>query len=327
MYGMKYKGKEEEEKDTSRAEAFLLGNSPDLLDAPLLYAGSFGWPVFPLQGLDGTGDAMKQPLPGSRGFKDATSDIEEVAQAFKKSRGRYGVGVATGEPLGLWVLDIDGEPGAEALAVLTSKLGKLPETVTAKTGGGGWHLFFKMPEDRTIRNSSSKVAEKIDVRGTGGYVVLPPSPHPSGNFYGWMPKKAPGEIEPATAPLWLLDLVSPPEPLFSSYQMETPKPAENRKWNVRPPSGYVDTDSEDWPAHAAAVFNRQIRGILEAQVGQRNDTLYRASFVLGRLIKTGSLADVPVRAALAVAARIVGLGREESDKTINSGILAGQVTP
>ena len=62
----------------------------------------------------------------------------------------------------------------------------------------GYHLFFKMPEDGSdIRNSAGKVAKGIDVRGTGGYVVLPPSPHPEGEAYRWQDGRGPNDDLPS----------------------------------------------------------------------------------------------------------------------------------
>ena len=36
-----------------------------------------------------------------------------------------------------------------------------------------------------VRNSAGRIAAGIDVRGEGGYVLAPPSVHPSGRRYCW----------------------------------------------------------------------------------------------------------------------------------------------
>ena len=59
---------------------------------------------------------------------------------------------------------------------------------------------FKMP-NTPVRNSASKIAPGIDVRGDGGYVLAPPSIHPSGRAYAWSVDSA-NAIVPA--PDWLL---------------------------------------------------------------------------------------------------------------------------
>ena len=52
-----------------------------------------------------------------------------------------------------------------------------------------------------MRNSAGKVAPGIDVRGDGGYVLAPPSIHPSGKRYEW---SVDCTSTFAPAPEWLL---------------------------------------------------------------------------------------------------------------------------
>jgi replicative DNA helicase len=78
--------------------------------------------------------------------------------------------------------------------------------VAAKTGNGV-HVYFKMPGGADVRNSAGKVGQGIDVRGTGGYVVIPPSPHPDGGVYEWIKGREPTECPIAYAPTWLLERV------------------------------------------------------------------------------------------------------------------------
>jgi hypothetical protein len=49
----------------------------------------------------------------------------------------------------------------------------LPETYTVETAGGGRHAYLQYVEG--VRNSESRLAEDVDVRGEGGYVIVPPS--------------------------------------------------------------------------------------------------------------------------------------------------------
>lgn len=311
--------------------------SATLADAPERFA-SMGWPVFPLGGHTVAGDPMKQPLRGSRGFKDATTDLDEVSRLWARSRGRYGIGLATGEDLGLWVLDIDMgtdkdgrvKAGDESISDLTARHGRLPDTVTAKTGGGGWHLYFRMPTDRPVRNSSSKVGKDLDVRGTGGYVVLPPSPHPSGSLYQWLPNRAPGEIEPATAPEWLLELASPLDselPLETSTATDPEGPSGRVSVVSGRPGGRsqpVDVSREDWPAHAVNVFRKYLGEVLGAEVGSRRRTLGHASLIAGRLVATGALNETKAAEALRIAGEATGLDPEEVAAQIRSGIRTGK---
>lgn len=99
---------------------------------------------------------------------------------------------------GLVILDVDD----------TSALIELPafDTVCSETGGGGYHYFFKA--DREFSNSPGNLPHGIDVRGSNGYVVLPPSKHYSGRKYEWEVSSNPLDegVEIQPIPKWL-DLI------------------------------------------------------------------------------------------------------------------------
>ena len=67
----------------------------------------------------------------------------------------------------------------------------------------GRHIFFKC-ENGAIRNSAGTIAPGLDVRADGGYVVLPPSIHPSGRPYVWSVDSGDHFAE---APAWLSNLL------------------------------------------------------------------------------------------------------------------------
>jgi hypothetical protein len=89
---------------------------------------------------------------------------------------------------------------------LETAYGELPETVESLTARGR-HVWFRMPPDAGVRNSASRIARGIDVRGTGGYVLAPPSVHPSGRKYAWSVDSASAF---AAAPPWLLQRIATP---------------------------------------------------------------------------------------------------------------------
>ena len=60
-----------------------------------------------------------------------------------------------------------------------------------------------MPEGDDIRCSASKLAQHVDVRANGGYVILPPSCRADGFTYRW---DATNE-KPTIVPDWLVDLL------------------------------------------------------------------------------------------------------------------------
>lgn len=115
-------------------------------------------------------------------------------------------GVATGPVSGVFALDVDGEAGRVSLATLEMQYGALPVTLTSITGrdDGGEHRWWRYPAGRTVRNSAGKLGVGLDVRAAGGYVIVPPSVHPSGKPYSFDDENAPI----SDAPEWLLELAA-----------------------------------------------------------------------------------------------------------------------
>lgn len=177
---------------------------------------AWGHRVFPLQG--------KRPYPGSAGYKDATSDPAIAEQLFAGKSG-CNVGWATGQ--GVLCIDVDGDRGIESLRKLECDNAPLPETWTVVTGGGGLHIFFRIPEDHPVSCSQSVLGPKIDVRADGGYVVAAGSTHPeTGKEYDW--EVGPGDAPLADAPDWLLRLLrrkNAPEPLAQGEECEEEAPS------------------------------------------------------------------------------------------------------
>jgi hypothetical protein len=163
-----------------------------LYDAALDYQGR-KLPIFPLQ------PRGKEPAC-ARGCLDATADIERIRGWWGQIK-NLNIGMATGGSSGLFVVDVDAEDGRKSLAELEEKHGKLPATVSVITGrdGCGEHLYFKL-NGHAVRNSAGLIGRGLDVRGDGGYVLLPPSVHPSGRVYVWNVDSA---DDFAAAPDWL----------------------------------------------------------------------------------------------------------------------------
>ena len=146
-------------------------------------------PVFPCE------PGGKRPLTYN-GFWDASADPRRVAAWWRRWPGAN-LGVPTGERSGLLVLDVDpGAGGPESLAALERAHGPLPRTATARTGGGGMHVFFEYPAGEEVRNSAGKLGPGLDVRGEGGYVVVPPSR--TLGAYEWLDRT------PVAGAFWLL---------------------------------------------------------------------------------------------------------------------------
>lgn len=133
---------------------------------------SAGLHVFPVE------PGGKRPI-NSEGFKEATTDLGKLAAWWSAVPGAN-VGMAL-DPSGLCVLDVDvgmakdGTPkrGMESLQALVQEFGPLPETLVARTGSGGLHLFFSVPPGVQI-NRRIGIRPGLDLL-VNGYVIVAPS--------------------------------------------------------------------------------------------------------------------------------------------------------
>jgi hypothetical protein len=121
--------------------------------------------------------------------------------------------MGTGEASGIVAIDVDGVEGRSSLANLERQGLSLPATLTVTTGrtDGGEHRYYRPPSEVDIHNDQSgKIGPHIDVRGTGGFVVCPPSVHASGKQYRFIDPSMPV----ADLPGWVIErlTVRPPMP-------------------------------------------------------------------------------------------------------------------
>ena len=95
----------------------------------------------------------------------------------------YNIGAVHGQAPGTVVLDWDGDDGRDSRRQLERELGTLPVTPTIITGSGGEHQVFRHPGRHIPTNKGLRPG--FDVRGDGGFSVLPPSRHYLGRTYEW----------------------------------------------------------------------------------------------------------------------------------------------
>lgn len=164
-------------------------NNENLLKEAISYLEK-GFSVIPICG--------KRPVIQSwREFQSRRPSKEEITQWFFDNNNITGIAVITGEISGIAILDIEKDAD-------WSKLKSIPETPTAISGGGGKHYYFKYPKDRKIASENlRKINIEGDFKADGGYVVLPPSRHESGNQYEWLINLA--EKDFAKIPEWLIE--------------------------------------------------------------------------------------------------------------------------
>ena len=106
------------------------------------------------------------PSTLANGANSATTNASVIREWWRRWPDAN-VGVAVGPRSGLLALDIDPRNGGDdTFAELVSDLGPLPDTVEAKTGGGGRHLLFKRPGGEV----KGKLGAGVDVLGSDGTV-------------------------------------------------------------------------------------------------------------------------------------------------------------
>ncbi len=145
-----------------------------LADAAHYYA-TRNIPIFPLQ------PGTKIPLPHSRGFKDATTNTDQIREWWERTP-QANIGAPTGH---LWdVIDIDTTPinGWWSLAGEPDTFNTITTDAIGKTltPSGGAHILVPP----SGRGNSTALLPGVDYRGVGGYVVLPPS-RTGTNLYRW----------------------------------------------------------------------------------------------------------------------------------------------
>ena len=175
-------------------------------DAALVYH-AHGWHPVALSPLQGAvcacpkGAACRRPgkHPWISNWTEPAS--RKVVESWFTARPGAGVGVLTGH--GFWVLDVDGAEGVASLAALETEHGALPPSLRVRTGSGGWHYYFRLPEGQRLP-SRTRFAPGLDTRAQGGQIVAPPSRHASGERYQVF------LLAPLLdAPPWLLARVDP----------------------------------------------------------------------------------------------------------------------
>lgn len=154
-------------------------------------------------------------IPGTPLVKwrdEATTDSTQISKWWARWP-KAGIGLPTGQELApgrfLVVLDVDehdpAASGREALAELEEANGKLPEGPLVLTAGGGLHHYFVSEVAHT--NARGSLPAGIDVRGEGGYVVVPPSSHKSGGRHEWDGDLELGVVRIPEAPSWLDEIL------------------------------------------------------------------------------------------------------------------------
>jgi Bifunctional DNA primase/polymerase, N-terminal len=280
-----------------------------LTAAALAYADT-AWPVFPCR-------------PGSKtpctihGCKDATVDPATITRWWTRWVPGANVAIATGAVSGLVVVDLDCKDDVDGFATwcqLMSTLGApWAPTRTVITPTGGFHWYYRHPGDGVlVRNSASELGSGIDVRGDGGFVLVPPSRNGVGGY------ELDQNLPVAPLPTQLLELVARSEP---EPEPELAPIVKLRRRLARPtPTGGV--------GYTRAALEGEVQNVIDAAAGTRNPTLNRAAYKLGGL---DGLDNDEIEHALLATADVTGLVDDDGEAaclaTIRSGLRAGRTKP
>jgi hypothetical protein len=153
----------------------------------------------------------REKEPAIRGWKQAaTTDTTQLVRWFDEFP-ESNWGLVTGPIPAIFVLDVDGIKGLNSFFELCGRDLRQVELACATLGvktPRGSHLYFQHPAEMRICNSAGRLAAGCDIRSGGGFVLCPPSIHPSGEPYRWLGGAE--DMRIASAPAWLLERIAIP---------------------------------------------------------------------------------------------------------------------
>lgn len=314
-----------------------------ILEAALTYAAS-GIPVFPCDPSRRKGRG-KRPLvrgestPGARdgGFHRASADPAQVRDWWARWPNAL-IGMPTGARSGITAVDLD--PGAatademlEALSVAYGIENADPDTgemlspLLVRTQAAGLHLWFAAePSDRNRADifrfdqaapAALRDGGKVDIRGEGGYIIIPPSCMADGKMYAW---DGPGIEKFSALPVMPLAL----------RQAMFAHPEQDR--SPRRAVAYAPQSSDAAARrYALAALDGEARRLAAVRSGGRNDALNVAAVKLAGYAASRLLSEAMIVAALEDASTQNGLVGDDGEasvrSTIASGLAAGRLTP
>lgn len=258
-----------------------------MLKTALAYL-SYKWSIFPL--------CPMSKVPALRKWQQfqTTRPTEALVKAWWTNTPGFNIALATGAISCIVVADCD---TPEAVARYMSHKDYKP--TLAVVTGQGMHFYHHAPGFRV--NNAVRLLPDLDIRGDGGYVVAPPSVHPSGKRYHWYKRDL---IQPL--PGYILELVKTKENMRSAPRPNTFTAPKAR--SVTPQQGYL---------------SRQCDRIASAPEGERNNCLYVGAIMAGHIVRDGGLTRSAAESRLFSAGIAAGLGEQEVAKTIKSGIERG----
>jgi hypothetical protein len=288
-------------------------NRTDLKEFALAYAQQ-GKPVFPCSPktkaplVEGDRDQDGKLIPGTGGFYKATCNEDQIIAWWTQWPNAW-IGVPTGALSDRFIVDLDRKPGQADGLVEWEKFvaengGIEPITRRCRTPSTGEHIYFR--NHPGVRNVTlGKLRPGIEIKGEGGYTIVPPSPG-----YLWL------NDEPVRdAPPWMLDkILTPhkiPEPILAVADALI---SDERK-----------------RAYGEAALAEMIDEVEALQPGERSNGLNRIAFRAGQLVGGGCLSMEVARSSLESAAQSWGISSRDKALgprgTVSRALRDGQADP
>jgi putative DNA primase/helicase len=296
-----------------------------------------GWPVFPCSPADKAPLVPRESNPGAKdGGLYLASTEEAQIRAWWDRWPKAMIGVPTGQRIGAFVVDLDPKSHtADAMLKALQdwlQLPSLPPCPVSRTRSGGLHLFFRMPSEklgnraslfRKIAGAPETIREHVDIRGDGGYVIVPPSRMSDGAAYSW--EQEPDEEFPE-APQLLLDAIAKRLNGAAAGSPQDPPPAAARQ---RPPAHEAQAKAQR--RYAMAALDREIGELRNVPEGSRGFECNKVAYSLGGLVGAGLVSETLIRAEIFGACELNGLvakdGVEKVRQNIARAVSAGAAKP
>lgn len=176
----------------------------------------------------------------------------------------------------------------------------------AVTTGKGVHIYFRLAEGEAAPlNGKFQINGQPagDIRYNGGYVLAPPSVHPTGARYRW--------IDAPFLTVQFADLkLERPAKANAALPRQPGRPAAP----AAPSNGAIRNPN----AYAETALEQECAKVQTATEGLRNNQVYVSAV---KLAKYGQILGTEwIRIRLLSAAAAVGLPTMEASRTINSGL-------
>lgn len=218
-----------------------------------VFLGQHGLSVFPCR-------SNKSPaIAGGNGCLDASTDAQDIRELWNLAPAPL-IGVATGQPSGFDVIDIDPRHDGEVWE--QANMEWLKNARIHQTHSGGRHYIFA--HTAGLRNSAGKIASGVDIRADGGYII-------------WWPEAGCSVLN---------DVNPPPLPLrgLMKIRPKEPEPVVRNFWTTE-----TTRRLECGSAYGLEALAQECRNIRASIDGGKHQALNKAAYSIGGLVAANEL--------------------------------------